>query len=65
MGLLYLWVALQQLGVVPTYNAAHVGHALVGHFHCVSGKEFSEWVAYGEGSVNDSQELFTHIGLDC
>ena len=50
---------------MPTYNAAHVGHALVGHFHCVSGKEFSEWVAYGEGSVNDSQELFTHIGLDC
>ena len=50
---------------MPTHNAAHVGHTLVGHFDCISGEEFSEWVAYREGSVYESQELFAYIGLDC
>ena len=49
---------------MPAHNAAHVGHTLVGHFDSISG-EFSERVAYREGSVYESQELFTYIGLDC
>ena len=51
LDLLLLLVLLQQLGVMAAHHAAHVGHALVGYFHCTSIEEFSQWVARGEYNI--------------
>ena len=36
LGLLPSIVLLQQLGIVAAHCTAHIWHALVGYFHCVS-----------------------------
>ena len=49
---LMIVLLLQQPGDVAAHQAAHAGHALVGHFYCASIEEFPKWIILTEGCVN-------------
>ena len=64
LGLQWLQVPLQHLGVVTAADTAHVGPTLVQDFDRISVEELSTGIPKWEGCVYYPKELFTHLGFD-